>query len=60
LLIEGAGDPSSLLPNSEEDLIKVNILVEKQPLIVFERMRELMAELTFLTDIIDDKHFEDN
>jgi len=60
LLVEGAGDPSSLLPNSEEDLIKVNILVEKQPLIVFERMRELMAELTFLTDIIDDKHFEDN
>ena len=35
-------------------------MIEKQPIEVFERMRDLMAELMFLTDTIEDEQFEGN
>ena len=52
--------PACLLPASEEEAIKVKDLCEQQPQVVFERMRELMAELLFLTDVVEDQQFEQN
>lgn len=36
------------------------MLSEQQPIIVFDRMRELLGELTFLTDVVEDAQFEEN
>ena len=48
----------SLMPNSEEEAAKIKQLSSEQPMYVFERMRHLMAELSFLTDIVEDHQFE--
>ena len=44
-LRENQGDSKSLLPNSDEDVIKIQELAKERPVQVFERMREIMAEL---------------
>jgi len=59
-LRENQGDSKSLLPNSDEDVVKIQELAKERPVQVFERMREIMAELMFLTDIVDDKQLDEN
>ena len=57
---EMAAKQICLLPNTEEEAQKIKMLSEQQPLVVFDRMRELLAELTFLTDVVEDAQFEEN
>ena len=51
-------DNQCLLPNTEDEAVKIKDLSEEQPLIVFDRMRTIMAELMFLTDVVEDNQFE--
>ena len=50
----------SLLPNTEEEALQVKLLSAQDPVQVFDRIREILSELTFLTDIVDDTTFESN
>ena len=50
----------SLLPNTEEEALQVKLLSAQDPVVVFDRIREILSELTFLTDIVDDSTFESN
>tara|TARA_B110000285_G_C14836373_1_gene473269 strand:- start:381 stop:530 length:150 start_codon:yes stop_codon:yes gene_type:complete len=49
-----------LLPNTEEEALQVKLLSAQDPVQVFDRIREILSELTFLTDIVDDTTFESN
>jgi hypothetical protein len=49
-----------LLPNTEEEALQVKLLSAQDPVVVFDRIREILSELTFLTDIVDDSTFESN
>ena len=51
---------SSLLPTTAEEASQVEDLFKNQPMVVFNRMREVMAELTFLTDMVDQPIIDSN
>jgi len=59
-LREQCAQSKSLLPNSDEDVLKVQELAKESPEHVFERMREITAELMFLTQVIDDQTLDEN
>ena len=59
-LREQCAQSRSLLPNSEEDALKVQELAKESPDHIFERMREIMAELMFLTQVVDDQTLDEN
>ena len=44
----------SLLPTNEEDAVKIKEMCDEQPLYIFDRIRQLLAELMFLTDVVED------
>ena len=35
-------------------------MVDEEPMYAFNRMRQLLAEITFLTELIEDEQFEQN
>lgn len=45
------------MPKSEADMDNVK---RKDPNIIFERMKDLMNELLYLTDVVEDEQFETN
>ena len=50
----------SLLPTTDAEIDEIKELIANDPIEVFERMRDLMAEIMFLTDTIEDEQFESN
>jgi hypothetical protein len=50
-------DDKCLLPRSEDEMSDIK---NKDPMIIYERMKELMNELLFLTDAVEDDQFEAN
>jgi hypothetical protein len=50
----------SLLPSDEEEAKRIKEMSMEEPLYIFDRMRQVLAELTFLTDLMEDNQFEEN
>ena len=46
-----------LLPKNESDMEEIK---KKDPQIIFERMKDLMSELIYLSDVVEDEQFEQN
>lgn len=60
MALEQSQPTQSLLPSTEEEALKIKQLSDEQPMVVFDRMREVMAELMFLTDVVEDHQFEEH
>jgi hypothetical protein len=45
----------SLMPSDEEEAKQIKLMSMKEPMYVFERLRQLLNELMFLTDLMEDE-----
>lgn len=46
------------MPSDEEEAKQIKLMSMKEPMYIFERIRQILNELMFLTDLVDDEQFE--